>query len=336
MISSDTGSLTISQMAGQRIIAGFEGICLNEDLKYLISTLQIGGIILFSRNIKNRNQIRKLCTDASDYAKTCGQPPLFIAVDQEGGTVARLTPPDFTETPDAAVVKGSRQAAKFADITARQLWDVGINMNMAPVLDVADQKIQSIMARRSFGTDPEYVAALGATVIRQFQKNRIMAVGKHFPGIGRTTLDSHIDRPDLDIEAKMLFSRDLIPFKKAVAEQAAGIMLSHIRYTDIDPIWPASLSSKIAFDLLRKQMEYNGLVMTDDLEMGAVEKHYGIEKMIFSIIAADIDIALICRSMNKIKAAYKTFVQGLKDKDSYRRSAESVSRILETKRRYLS
>jgi beta-N-acetylhexosaminidase len=323
-------------MAGQRIIAGFDGICFNQDLKYLIDTLRVGGIILFSRNIKDRNQLRKLCAEAKDYARTCGQPPLFIAVDQEGGSVARLAPPDFIRLPDAAAITDRKEAEKFACITARQLQDVGINMNMAPVLDVADPQVKSIMARRSFGTDPDYVAEIGSAIIRQFQQNNIMAVGKHFPGIGRTTLDSHISRPDLDSQAHALFSKDLIPFKKAAAQQVAGIMLSHIRYTDLDPMWPASLSSKIACDILRKQMDYNGLIMTDDLEMGAVEKYYGIEEMIFSIIKADIDIALICRSMDKIKAAHKTFVRALKDKYRYRRWAGSISRILETKRRYLS
>lgn len=332
----DTRQLTPDQMAGQRIIAGFTGTDLNTDLRYLIDTLQVGGIILFSRNIENRNQVRKLCSDAKNYAKACGQPHLFIAVDQEGGTVARLKAPDFTEFPDAAQMAGKKDAKEFAKVTAAELTDAGINMNMAPVMDVADPDVNSIMARRSFGTDPDYVAQLGSTVIRQFQQSRIMSVAKHFPGIGRTTLDSHLDRPDLGTIAEQLFSRDLVPFKKAVHDQAAGMMLSHIRYTDLDPEWPASLSVAVADNLLRVQMGYQGLVMTDDLEMGAVEKYYGMDRMISRVIEAKIDIALICRSMDKIEAACRRFVQGLKNDESYRRSAESVSRILSAKRRYLA
>ncbi|MFO7860991.1 MAG: beta-N-acetylhexosaminidase [Desulfosalsimonas sp.] len=323
------------QMAGQRIIAGFQGTGFNADLKHLIRDLCVGGIILFSRNIESRAQLRQLTADARDYAKDCGQAPLFVAVDQEGGSVARLKAPEFTEFGDAADFSGKIDAARFARITAAELSDSGINMDMAPVMDVADPGIESVMARRAFGTNAGYVAEIGTEIINGLQRNRIMAVAKHFPGIGRTTLDSHLDLPDLNTPVQSLQARDLVPFQAAIKADAAGIMLSHIRYGAFDRHWPASLSAAVAERLLRAEMGYNGLVMTDDLEMGAVEKHYGMETMISRIMAAGIDIALICHSMDKIRTAAQIFKQTIKDENQHRRQAESVSRIFSAKRRYL-
>ncbi|MBA2880578.1 beta-N-acetylhexosaminidase [Desulfosalsimonas propionicica] len=327
--------LTCRQMAGQRIIAGFQGTGINADLKHLIRDLCVGGIILFSRNIETLGQLRRLTADVQKYAKDCGRPQLFVAVDQEGGSVARLKAPDFTEFGHAANFSGKTDAARFARITAAELADSGINMDMAPVMDVADPGIESVMTRRAFGTNPGYVAEMGTEIINGLQKKRIMAVAKHFPGIGRTTLDSHLDLPDLNTPAQSLHARDLVPFQAAVKADAAGIMLSHIRYMAFDRNWPASLSAAVAERLLRAEMGYNGLVMTDDLEMGAVENHYDMETMISQIMAAGIDIALICHSMDKIRTAAQIFEQTIKDENQYRRQTESVSRIFSAKRRYL-
>jgi beta-N-acetylhexosaminidase len=139
-----------------------------------------------------------------------------------------------------------------------ELKHLGINMNMAPVLDVAPETVDSIMAGRAFGSDPGWVATMGMTVIDHFQRRGIMAVAKHFPGIGRTVLDSHLALPDLDVDAKALAGVDLVPFSTAINGNVAGIMLSHIRYTAIDPVWPASLSPAVTADLLRRKMGYRG------------------------------------------------------------------------------
>lgn len=318
-------------MAGQRIMAGFDGTCLNPDLRYLIDTIRAGGIILFSRNIESRRQLCRLCSDAQDYALSCGNPPLFIAVDQEGGSVARLKGPDFTELPDAALVKDPGQAAELAEITASELSAVGINMNMAPVLDVADTQGASLMAKRSFGSDPYQVAKTGAAVISHLQKNGIMAVAKHFPGIGRTELDSHFDRPDLGTSEAEIESRDLVPFYAAIEHNVAGMMLSHVRYKAFDSYWPASLSPAVAGDRLRGRMGYDGLVITDDLEMGAVSNYYDMRTAARQILAAGIDIALVCHNMAQIEAAYESILSGSGNPDFSQQSAESVSRVLAIK-----
>ncbi|MBS3754996.1 MAG: beta-N-acetylhexosaminidase [Desulfobacterales bacterium] len=322
-------------MAGQRIMAGFTGTMLNADLRYLIDTLCVGGIILFSRNIENAGQVQQLCADARAYAASCGNPSLIIAVDQEGGPVARLKPPDFTELPAAAHIRNASEAAEFAGIAALELSRAGINMNMAPVLDVTDPAGNSVMTGRAFGNDPAKVAEMGTAVISGLQKNGVMAVAKHFPGIGRTFTDSHADRPDLDISAAELQARDLIPFSAAVRNHAAGIMLSHVRYGAFDPKCPASLSPAVASDLLRRKMGYRGLVLTDDLEMGAIARYYEMPEAVHQILEADIDIALICHTMAKIEAAFET-IYAESAGTKYRRGlTEPVTRILSTKERYL-
>lgn len=322
------------QMAGQRIMAGFSGTGLNPELKNLIDTICVGGIILFSRNIESRAQLAGLCRDARGYAKYCGQPEPLIAVDQEGGSVARLRSPDFFEPPAAAEITGPAQAAEYAEITASELVSLGISMNMAPVMDVAEPAGKSVMDGRCFGSDPGFVAESGAAVIHGMQKKGVMAVAKHFPGIGRTVTDSHLDLPDLDTSFQELESRDLLPFERAIRSGSAGIMLSHVRYTALDSIWPASLSRRIARDLLRGQMGYDGLVITDDLEMGAIANHYSMQEAASRILEAEIDMALICHSLEKVETALESILSGLSDPALPGGAAGSVSRILETKNRY--
>lgn len=209
-------------------------------------------------------------------------------------------------------------------------------MNFSPVLDVAPSEVDSIMADRSFGPAPDWVARMGETVIKHLQENGIMAVAKHFPGIGRTTLDSHLDLPILDIPLSSLESFDLIPFIRAVGAGVAGVMLSHITYPRLDPDWPASLSQMIARDLLRRQLHYQGVVMTDDLDMGAIVKHFGFETAMARVMHADIDMALICHRSEKIESGVRAVLSFMDCSQEYYELAQaSVSRILALKNRYL-
>ena len=331
----DISALSNEQLAGQRLMAGFDGTRLNDHLIFLIDTLKLGGIILFSRNLTSQDQIKDLCMSVQEYAVKCGQPPLFISIDQEGGQVARLKEPftQFSGNPD---MKNEEDAIHFAEITASELKNVGINMNMAPVLDVGFDNKKSIMRDRSFGNDPAWVSKLGVTVIERLQRNGTMAVAKHFPGIGRTVLDPHIEMPPLDADLHTLESSDLRPFYEAIKHDVAGIMLSHILYSKIDIKWPASLSIKIAKDLLRDRMGFDGIVMTDDLDMGAIKSNYEIKTVIKQILAADIDIALICHKGPNMEIAYEEILKDLKDSKNIKaKGKESVKRILKTKEKYL-
>lgn len=327
--------LSAEVMAGQRMMVGFDGTDFNDDLEFLIGTLRVGGLILFSRNLERSEQIRQLCRECQECAGKYGLPPLFIAIDQEGGQVARLKPP-FTQFPGNPSMRHPEDAAHFARVTAMELKHLGVNMNMAPVLDVAPEGVDSIMAGRAFGSDPGWVSAMGMTVIDHLQQRGIMAVAKHFPGIGRTVVDSHLALPDLEIDAKTLTDFDLIPFKSAIQGSVAGIMLSHIRYTGIDPVWPASLSPAVTVGLLRRKMGYNGVVMTDDLDMGAIKPRHDIDTAIDQIMLADVDIALICHKGPDIEAACEKFRRSLVDQTKFRQMGQrSVERIFQLKRIFL-
>ncbi len=331
-----TENFSIEQMAGQRLMVGFDGTALNSDLEFLLRDLKVGGIILFANNIENPIQVTTLCQSIQDFAFACGQPPVFIAIDQEGGTVARLRKPHFREFAGVTELKNESDAAAFAKDMASELSKLGINMNMAPVMDVAPKDFGSIMEKRIFGHDPQRVSRMGCQIIEQHQKQNIMAVAKHFPGIGRTTLDSHMDMPELEVSSKDLEAYDLIPFKTAIHDQVAGIMLSHIRYKDIDPNWPASLSQKIAQKLLRNRMGYNGLVMTDDLDMGAIINHYNIYTVIQQILTADVDLALICHKGPNIEIAFNEIKNNLLENNVLRgKNNASLNRIMAHKNKFL-
>ena len=322
------------KMAGQRLMLGFEGTEFNPELKHLIKDIGTGGLILFRGNIETPEQISRLCMDCQAYAESSGLPPLFIAIDQEGGTVARLREPfsifkgnSFVETPE--------DARSFARITAQELKSIGVNMNFAPVLDVVPEGIDSIMKDRAFSGPPERVSLLGTEMIGTFQENGIMAVAKHFPGIGRTVKDSHFFLPELESDLDTLTSSDLLPFGAAKENNVAGIMLSHILYTSLDKTWPASLSYNIAWELLRERMQYKGLVMTDDLDMKAIEK--GIETCMSRILYCGIDMALICHKGPNIDKAFEIVQRLLGEDESLKASHQkSVERILSYKRHYIN
>ena len=332
----DTSIFSNEQIVGQRLVVGFDGLKINNELKFLIDKIKVGGIILFSRNISSPEQIKKLCLSVQKYANKCRQPPLLIAVDQEGGKVARLKKP-FTVFAGNSEMKEIKDAVYFAQVTASELSEVGINMNMAPVLDVVpgDQKT-SIMTDRSFSCDPGRVSDFGTAVIKTLQQNKIMSVAKHFPGIGRTIQDSHLNMPVIKEDIDVLRKSDFLPFESAIKHEVAGIMLSHILYKSIDSKWPASLSVNIAKKLLRKHMGYKGVVMTDDLDMGAIEKNYGFTSSINQIMIADVDIALICKNSPKIECAFDIMLNRMEsDRNMRSKSLASAKRIMMLKKKYL-
>jgi beta-N-acetylhexosaminidase len=321
-------------LVGQRLMVGFDGTRWNADLEFCIRDLAPGGLILFAANIETPGQVRRLCADAQKCAADTGLPPLIIAVDQEGGPVARLRPPAFPPFMGAAEMRGVADAEAFARLAADELGPIGINMNMAPVLDLNSPEVESVMQTRAFASDPETVTAMGLALIAGLQGRGIMAVAKHFPGIGRTTLDSHLERPDLDTDRATLLRADGAPFQAAIAQGVAALMLAHIRYTAIDPEWPASLSEKVVRNLLRREMGYDGVVMTDDLDMGAIVRHYPDALLLERILAAGVDIALICHSGPRRDRALGHLKKALDEAGGPEEHHQSVTRILALKQRF--
>lgn len=320
--------------AGQLLMFGFDGTKFNSDIRFLIQKLKIGGVILFKRNIESQGQVKDLCMAMQEAALSADLPPLFIAVDQEGGAVARLKKPAFEEYPGASVIKSLKEAEEISNEMSKVLNNLGFNMNMAPVLDIAFDPSTSIMKDRAYSDSPEGAAEFGKTVIKTFQKNGIMAVGKHFPGIGRTVLDSHLTLPLLDTEKEVLIKNDLVPFKAAIDENVSGIMLSHILYKNIDSEWPASLSVKIAGDLLRREMGYKGLALTDDLDMKAI--NHDIKTCISRIIMANIDMALICSRNSNQENALDEILRLCRDNSNASGNTfKSAERILIAKEKFI-
>ncbi|GAB6144695.1 glycoside hydrolase family 3 N-terminal domain-containing protein [Desulfocicer niacini] len=328
-------NMTIKALAGQRLMAGFDGTDLDDELKFLIHDLRVGGIILFTRNVVDSSQVARLCKNAQTFARQCNCPPLFVAIDQEGGQVARLKRPMFREFEGTPSITSPEKAALFGEEMAILIKKLHLNMNLAPVMDTVPRGFKGIMTQRVFQGSPDTVAALGMGVINALQAQGIMAVAKHFPGIGRTTLDSHLHLPVLETPEEDLMHTDLIPFKAAINGKVSGIMLSHILYTGLDSQWPASLSVKIAGTLLRDQLGYDGIVMTDDLDMKAIT--YDIPTAVQRILKARIDMFLICHSGPDIETAIVETRKCMdRDETMYKHGITSMRRILNTKRQYLA
>ncbi|MCK5835962.1 MAG: glycoside hydrolase family 3 protein [Desulfobacula sp.] len=325
---------TLEQMAGQRLMLGFEGTTLNQELKFMIREIKPGGIILFKSNIESPDQLARLCADVQSHAADCDLPPLFISIDQEGGVVARLKSP-FTRFKGSPHINSRADAENFARITARELSGAGINMNLAPVMDVVPKGVDSIMKERAFPGDVQTVSDLGSIVIKTMQDHKIMAVAKHFPGIGRTIKDSHFFLPVLDVDIDTLEATDMKPFEAARDADVAGIMLSHISYPRLDSDWQASLSPFIVQELLRGILGYEGLVLTDDLDMKAIG--HDMKTCASQILKSGIDIALICHKGPNINIALKEMVRLLgNDENLFAFGRDSMERILGCKKMYLN
>ena len=324
---------------GQLFMIGIPGPELDGKTEILIRDFNIGGIILFSRNIKNPLQLAKLCKDIQAASFKYHGNPIFISVDQEGGNVARLKEP-FTIFPGNEAIGASpdpkRKAKQFAAITAREMKMVGLNMDLAPVMDVKRGEPDKHLKNRIFSDDPEKVGNLGSVVIDTFQKKGIMAVAKHFPGLGLANFDPHQGNVTIRYENGETEKDQLLPFKKAVKHKVTGIMTSHALYPDIDPDHPGTLSHKILTGILREKLKYNGLILTDDLEMGAISKTIGVARGAVDSFEAGADILLICENqINVIESIDLLRKKLLRSEVTMERLFASIERIKAVKSKYL-
>jgi beta-N-acetylhexosaminidase len=330
----------INRKIGQLFMTGMPGISLDEDTKRLIGDYNPGGIILFSRNISDPLQLARLCRDLQKTSIKYHGNPLFLAVDQEGGRVARLRTP-FTVFPGNESIgmdeESVDRAREFGMVTATEMKTVGLNMNLAPVIDVCIGKPGKHLKGRIFGEDHKAVALLGETVVKALQQNGVMAVAKHFPGLGRASIDPHLNLPKIDLDVSKINEVDIPPFKAAIKAGVSGVMTSHAVYSALDPKRPATLSSTILKGLLRDKLGFNGLIITDDLEMGAIRKRWGVSEGALSSFRAGADILLICENQ-------KYFLEGLalirekilRDQISTERLSQSLERITAVKSKFIN
>src|SRR6266705_2222033 len=314
---------------------GFQGTELTEDLRALVKTYHPGGVLLFSRNLTDPEQAARLI---NALQKLTPKMPLLVAIDQEGGRVARL-PKGFTVFPGQGTLGRAGAvplAYSFAEVTARELRAIGVNMNLAPVLDVNTNPQNPIIGDRSFGRDPELVETLGLAVIAGLQDNGVLACGKHFPGHGDTSADSHKELPVVSHGLELLRDIELRPFVHCFSNGLAAVMSAHVKYPALDPEFPATLSPAIMTDLLRSQLHFKGLALTDDLEMHAVVDHYSIEEAAIRSLQAGADILLICKDQEQQVAGMDAVYQAVKKGEiSELQLQHAVLRGLEAKERYV-
>ena len=320
-------------------MVGMPGPHLDKETDAMIREDHIGGIILFSRNIENPLQVAALCRDLQEAASKGQDRSLFLVVDQEGGRVARLKEP-FRSFPGNAAIgmdkEPVKRAMEFATVTAREMKLVGLNMNLAPVVDVQRGEIEKHLSGRSFGEDPEVVALLGRTVVKHLQKNGIMAVAKHFPGLGRADVDPHFRLPKINIDLEDLERINFPPFAAAIEEGVSGIMTSHAVYPALDSDRPATLSPVVLTEVLRERMGFRGLILTDDLEMGAIATDWSVADGALKSLQAGADILLICRDQSHVRASLDLIRQALSEGTvSKDRVAQSLERIRKMKAGFL-
>jgi beta-N-acetylhexosaminidase len=329
----------VRQNIGQRLIIGIKGTSLAKDEAEFIARSGIGGVILFARNAESPGQVRQLCADIQALRlRAPDKVPLFIGIDNEGGRVARLKAP-FTEWPAAAAIgkiDSTSVAFKFGSTMGEELKAVGINLNFAPCVDVLTNPANPAIGDRSLGSDPELVARLASAIARGFIKADVIACAKHFPGHGNTSVDSHTELPVENRALEELRALELIPFKKALRARLEMVMMSHILFPKIDPEFPASLSPAFG-RLLRDELRFRGVVVSDDLGMKAVAARWGVAEVATRALLAGTDLLLYCNEPEAPPAALEAIEKALVDKRlDEALFAAGTKRVLDLKRAKLA
>ncbi|SRR5579883_507465 len=341
-MSSQVAGMTLEQQIGQLFMAGFNGPAAPPEIIDLIQRYQIGGVILFSRNIRDAQQVAALTGQLQELARAAGHPaPLLISVDQENGMVRRLRDgaTAFPGNMALGAIGSEQMAADVAQATGEELKAVGINMNLAPVADVNNNPINPVIGARSFGEDPRQVARLTAAAVRGYRAAGMIATLKHFPGHGDTATDSHLALPVIPYGLERLEAIELVPFKSGIAAGADAVMTAHIYLPALisDELLPATVSPDILRGLLREQLGFDGIVITDCLEMDAIAAGIGIEQGAVRALKAGADLVLIshryARQRAGMEAALAAARAGIL---STAEIAQAAERVLRLKQRFLS
>lgn len=301
---------------GQLLIIGLRDKTLLPDEAEFIVKNNIGGVILFSRNIESPQQVSELCRSIQALRhKQRDKLPLFISIDMEGGRVARLKEP-FTVWPpmvNLGNLDSTSLAFKFALAMGQELRSVGINLDYAPCVDVFTNPKNTVIGDRAFSTDPEQVAKIASAVVRGYIKSGIIPCAKHFPGHGHTIIDSHEDLPVEDADIERLRSVEMVPFKKVFRARIDLVMTAHIKFPKVDPEWPVTLSEKFIKGILRDELRYKNLIISDDLDMKALASKYPVEQIPVLALKAGCDIILYCNNFEHPQVALDSVNKALKD-----------------------
>lgn len=331
--------MELEERIGQLIMIGFDGIELRKDVRSFIEKYCIGNFILFERNYKNLERLINLTSEIHSLSRVAI--PL-IAVDQEGGRVLRFKEP-FAKIPSAQHIgkliqnnNSIKISYEIGRILGRQLAAAGVNMNLAPVLDLNTNPKNRVIGDRSYGSDPILVSRIGLSMVAGLQDNHVVACGKHFPGHGDTDDDSHSVLPVIKHDVRRLITNEIRPFAHCIKNGLLSIMTAHVKYEKIDSTYPASLSELIVGKLLRKSLRFTGIVLTDDLCMGAIKKNYEIQDAAVLAVKAGADIVLVSRDLDEQKRVFDALYESVqKKKIEELKINEAVARVLRIKKQFL-
>lgn len=336
IISRTLAGMTLEEKIGQMLLVGISGTTAGSEAQKMIAEDKVGGIILYSSNVGSLKELVRLTNDLKK--SNSGNPaPLFMSIDQEGGKVSRL-PDEYAVFPSNAAVgqAGSAAAAgTMGELLAKAVKSSGFNMDFAPVLDINSNPKNPVIGSRSFGNNAELVSRLGIAEMKGLEDEGVIPVVKHYPGHGDTSVDSHLELPVIGKTAAELAKLEWLPFQAAIQEKADAVMVAHILFPKLDPDRPASLSKVIIGQQLRKQMGYEGVVITDDLTMGAIVKNYSLPAAAVDTVLAGSDILLVAHEYKNEQAVRAALLKNVKNGTiPETRIDESVYRILALKAKY--
>jgi len=325
-------TIDLERLAGQMIVASPEGPLADARLLELIEGRRIGGVILFRRSCTAADEVRQLLESLQRRAET----PLFAMVDQEGGRVMRLWD-------DAFHLPSARGLARLPDdeieyrvyLVANRLRETGFNVNLAPVLDVDTNPANPVIGDRAFGSDADVVWRKASAYRRGLEKAGVIPCGKHFPGHGDTDADSHQELPVVTHGRERLMRVEIEPFRRAAAAGFPMLMTAHVRYDALDPTGPATLSPAICTTLLRGELGFAGVLVSDDLEMKAVAGRHSPEQLAERLLLAGVDLFLVCHSYELADALARALARlARRDETLLERMKSSWRRILDLKRTF--
>jgi len=338
-VDSLLGSLSLDEKIGQLLMFGWQGETREENLtvsshaRMLLEEFRVGGVVLLGRNVGTPAETARCMNELQQRSKL----PLFIIVDQEGGMVARFKDPFVVFPANMALGAAGDPSLAYraARMTAEQLRAVGVNFNFAPCVDVNNNPLNPIIGTRSYGDSPQTVARFAPEAIRGLHEGGVMTSAKHFPGHGDTAVDSHLALPVVDFPRERMDAVELPPFRAAIEAGVASIMTTHILFRALDPELPSTLSPRIISGLLREEMGWDGLVVTDDLEMKGVADGWGAAKAALLSLKAGVDCPLICHTLETQVEAVRAIRDAVAAGEiTEERIDESVRRVLELKERF--
>jgi len=303
--------MNLHDQIGQMFTVGFDGFTAPDHILDWLRDGRIGGIILFARNVESAEQLAELTQTLHTAAKY----PLTISIDQEGGVIAKMRAPSFSEIPGAMALassaNGEANAHAAYNIIGREMKAVGMNWDFAPAIDLTYNRQNPTVGTRSFGSDPESIGALATQAVKALQANGVAACAKHFPGLGDTAIDTHVALATLNAPIEQLLARDLIPYRAVIAAGIASIMTTHTVYTALDADYPATLSGVVINRMLRGELGYEGLIISDCMEMKAIADNYTPAEYAVLGALAGLDVILVSHTREAQAAAFDALLEAV-------------------------